>query len=197
MRSTIIITIGFLAAFLLSSCSSPKTTAQFYQQYKHREGVTNFKMPGWVVWLGGGIAYNSVRNEKSRMYLGLARKVGKMRFMASEDGMAITPEEINSFLSNIRQNGYEDLLHVKDAESNFSILVRDNDGQKLKNLVILGYDDGELFFFDMKSRLKYEDIVDVTNRILSGERPGKKKHEQEEEPPVQEEEEPAVVVPRA
>ena len=180
-----------LSGFAFTSCSSPKTTAQFYQQYKHREGVTNFKMPGWLVWLGGGIAYNSVRDEEAKMFLRLARKVGKMRFMASEDDTAIAPDEINAFLANIRQNGYEDLLQVKDAESNFTILVRDKD-QKLKNLVILGFDDGELFFFDLKSRLKYDDITDIVNHIISGERRKKKEEER-----LKEAEEAEVVGPRA
>lgn len=194
MRSIIILCLS-AAAFFFSSCSSPKTTAQFYQQYKHREGVTNFKMPGWLVWLGGGIAFNSVRNEDSRAYIGLARKVGKMRFMASEDATAIPSEEISAFLSSIRRNGYEDLLQVKDGESSFTILARDN-GQKLKNLVILGFDDGELFFFDMKSRLRYEDITEVANRILSGERPGRKQKE-EAEPVPEEQDDARAAAPRA
>lgn len=178
MRFTAIICI--LSAIALSSCNSPKTTAQFYHEYKHQEGVTNFKLPGWVVWLGGGLAYNSIRNEDARMFIKLARKVGKMRFLSSEDANAIASEDINRFLGNIRQNGYEDLLSVKDGKSNFTILVKDNQ-QRLKNLVVLGYDDGELIYFDLKSRLKYADITHIVNKILSGEYKNRNQPQEEAE----------------
>jgi hypothetical protein len=175
-----------LFGLLLASCSSPKTTAQFYHEHKHQEGVTNFKLPGWVVWLGGGLAYNSVRNEDARMFLKLARKVGKMRFLTSEDATAIASADIEQFLGNIRQNGYEDLLHVKDAQSNFTILVKDNK-QRLKSLVILGYDDGDLVYFDLKSRLKYSDITTVVDNILSGDyKKNRPQEASEEEPEPQE-----------
>ena len=175
------------------SCGSPKTTAQFYHTHKHKEGVTNFKVPGWLIWVGGGIAQGFVSEPDARAALKLARKVKKLRLMVAEDYNPITTAEVNDFISNIRSNGFDDLIYVKDAESTVHILSREKK-DKLRNLVILVTDEEEFVFMDMKSRLKYEDLSEFVNTILSGKEP-----EPEEQPAEGEESEPIVAkkIPQA
>ncbi len=175
MRISLAILILF--AIGLSSCSTPKTTAQFYHTHKHKEGVTNFKMPGWLIWIGGGIAQSAVQDPNAKAGLRLARKVKKLRFMATEGDNPITAAEVSDFITNIRSTGYEDLLIVQDGSSTVHMLSREKK-EKLKNLVILVNDEEEFVFMDMKSRLKYEDLTDLANSFL-------KKNKKEDEPTEQ------------
>ena len=188
--------IAILALFTMSSCSSPKTTAQFYHTHKYKEGVTHFKMPGWLVWMGGGIAQGFVQDPEAKAGLRLARKVKKLRFLATEDYNPITAAEVNDFVGNIRSNGFEDLLMVKEGSSTVHILSREKK-EKLRNLVILVNDEEEFVYMDMKSRIKYEDLSELVNTILKSE--NMKKEQDEEEQPAEANEEPVVAkkAPRA
>ena len=163
-------------AFAFTSCSSPKTTAQFYQTHKKQPGVVNFKLPGWAIWLGGGIAYNSIKKEETKVALRYARKIGKLRLLASEKGTALPEAELNAFVSHIKDNGYEDLLQVDSPGSSVRIMARDKK-DKIKNLLLLIRDEDGFVFMDMKSRIKYSDISDLINYFI---KMGEKEKEQEE-----------------
>jgi hypothetical protein len=176
------------AVFAFTSCSSPKTTAQFYQTHKKQPGVVNFKLPGWVMWLGGGIVYNSVKDEETKVALRYARKIGKFRMLASEKGAALPESEIKAFVKNIQDNGYEDLLQVDSEGSSVRIMARDN-RNKIKNLLLLVRDEDGFVFMDMKSRIKYSEISDFINYFI---KMGEQKGEQEEA----EQPKPAPAIPR-
>ena len=186
MRTIIIIAILGLFTLSLSSCSSPKTTAQFYHTHKHKQGVTNFKVPGWLVWMGGGLAQSLVQDPEAKAGLRLARKVKKLRFMATEGDNPITAVEVSDFVSHIRTSGFEDLIMVKEGSSTVHILSRERK-DKLRNLVILVNDEEEFVYMDMKSRLKYEDLSELVNTILESEGAGQREptpEESEGEEPV-------------
>lgn len=155
-----------LSILAFTSCSSPKTTAQFYQTYKSQPGVTNFKLPGWVVWLGGGIAYNSVNNEETKTALRFARKVGKIRLMASENGTFLPESELQAFVDNIKDNGYEELIQVESKGSSVNIMARDR-RNKIKNLLLLVRDEDGFVFMDLKTRIRYDEIADLINYMIN------------------------------
>ncbi len=174
-----------LLSLALASCSSPKTAKQFYNAHKRKDGVTNASIPGWMVWLVGGLAYNSMQDEEAKMGLKLARKVGRLRFMQAENKNTISPEEVRTFLGNLRKNKYEDLIMIKEGAQTVSIMVRDTE-KKLKNIMILIDDEDEFVFMSMKSRIKYKDlsrIIDYYINDFKGKKPEKKKKEKKKEKP--------------
>lgn len=177
------------AAFGLTSCSSPKTTAQFYQTHKKQPGVVNFKLPGWVMWLGGGIVYNSVKDEDTKVALRYARKIGKFRMLASEKGASLPESELNAFVNHIKDNGYEDLLQLDSPEASVHIMARDRKN-KIKNLLLVVRDEDGFVFMDMKSRIKYAEISDLINYFIQM---GKKKEKEEK---AQQKEEAKPSIPR-
>ncbi|NRA50719.1 MAG: DUF4252 domain-containing protein [Phaeodactylibacter sp.] len=169
-------------AFALTSCSSPKTSAQFYQTHKKQPGVVNFKLPGWVMWLGGGIVYNSLKDEEAKVALKYARKIGKLRMLASENGSSLPESELKSFVSHIQKSGYEDLIQVDTPDSSVRIMARDRK-DKIKNLMLLVRDEEGFVFMDMKSRIKYSEISDLINYFIQM---GEKEEEQEDGTPKEE-----------
>jgi len=169
-----------LLSLLLTSCGAPKTTAQFYQTHKSRPGVTNFKLPGWLVWLGGGITYNSIKDEDTKAALRVARKVGKMRLMASENTGVIPQAEVEAFLGDIKQTGYDDLIYVKHESSIVNVMVRDNKS-KIRNVLLMVHDQDGFVFLDLKTRIKYDEISDLINYFLKKEDEEKEKEKEKVE----------------
>lgn len=166
MKIRIIAAIIIAFTISLPSGHAQKTTAQFYHTYKHREGVTNFKMPGWAIWLGGGIAQGFARDETTRASLRMARKVKKIRFLTTEGGSPVSAAEVDAFINNIRTAGYEDLIYVKQDGATVNIMGREKK-EKLKNVVILVNEEDEFVYMDLKSRMNYDDLTDFVNTILN------------------------------
>lgn len=161
-----------ISSFCISSCSTPSTVGGFYQKHKRKKGVRNFKLPGWVVWVGSGIAHDIAKDDDMKIALRLVKKVKKLRFMMAEEDTAISNDEVQSFVKEIKQNNYEDLIYVKTKDTNVNMLVKDKD-DKLKDIVFIVKDEENFVFFSMKSNIKVEDIaklVDLLNdKILEDE----------------------------
>lgn len=171
-----------LFAVAFSSCSTPRTTAQFYHTHKVQQGVTNFKLPGWLVWMGSGIAAPMVKAPEAKAALKLAKKTGTIRLLVSEEYSLVSNSELNSFVSNIKSAGYEDLIQVREGKTVVNILARDKK-DKLRNLLILVKEEDSFVFLDMKTRIKYKDLAEMINSYLNME---KGDVEEEPEPPVEE-----------
>ena len=183
MRHSALLFISLLA-IALSSCSSPRTTTQFYHTHKVKEGVINFKIPGIVTWMGSGIARKAVKDPSAKAALKLAQKARRMRIMVAEDVSIISNSEIYSFISNIKKNGYEDLIQVRDGSTLVTIMARDKN-ERLRNLLILVNEEDNFVYFDLKSRMKYEDLSDMINYFINMEKDDDD-IDIDEQPPAQE-----------
>lgn len=157
----------FILSVLLASCGSPNSVSRFYQDHKRLDGVHNATIPGWLVYIGSGFAYDIIGNEDMRMALRLARKVKRLQFMSSED-MAIAPDEVQAFVQTIRLDGFEDLLVVRDEESTVNIMVRERN-EKLRHLIILVNDDSEFTFVNLRTNIRMEDLSKVIQYYINKE----------------------------
>lgn len=165
MRKLIfILTLALLGNNLVAQSS----VAEFYQKFKKQEHVVNFKLPGWVVWIGTGLVYNSIRNEETRTWLRLSRKMGKIRLLQCENSNSITQADVSGLVSNLKSgsNGYDDLVYVRDEDSNFNVMIREGSKGRLKELLVVGSDDGETILFSAKTRLRMKDINEVLDHYL-------------------------------
>jgi hypothetical protein len=147
------------------AAAQAKSVAEFYQQNKRKEGVSHFKLPGWLVWIGSGLVYNSVKNRELREFLLLARKFGRLRLMKMEKGSSLTEPDVTGFVKNLHEHDYEDLVYVRDENNQLNFLIKENN-DKIKEMVILSKeDDGELTLVSAKTRLKIKDISDLIIRL--------------------------------
>lgn len=132
------------------------------------------------MWLGGGIAYNSLKDKETKVALRYARKIGKLRLLASEKGASLPQSEVNAFVDQIKSNGYEDLIQIDSPGSSVRIMTRDHK-DKIKNLLLLIRDEDGFVFMDMKSRIKYSEISDLINYFIQMGENDKKEEDEEEE----------------
>jgi len=163
MRS--LLTILSIVLLQVVGWSQATSVGEFYQQNKRKEGVTNFKLPGWVVWVASGLVYNSVKNPELRELLSLSRKFGKLRLLQTKDGSGLPETDVNGFVKNLHNHDYEDLIYVRDENTQLNFLIKENNN-KIKELVIVSKDDdGELTLVSAKTRLRMKDISDLIIRM--------------------------------
>lgn len=180
---TLLLSLGLL---LISATivQAQRPAAEFYRQNKHLEGVRNFKIPGWLVWFGSGIAYDMVKDEDAKVALKLARKVKKMRFMIAEDQNPIPTASVNNFVSESRRSGYTDLIYVRDGATTVNVMGRIKKNDKFKDLVFMVQENDEFVFFHMKSNIKMKDLSEMINHFMTdfpiNDKTRKKKKEEKE-----------------
>lgn len=159
----------FMLAFVLLSgkLAAQQSVAEFYHKFKKQEDVTNFKLPGWLVWFGTGLIYNSTRNEETRAWLRLTRKMGKIHLLTSKKSQRMTAEDLSSFVSSLKTRQlYEEIIHVRDDHFSLNVMMREDAKGKLKELLVIGNDDNETFLVNAKTRLRMKDITEVLNYYL-------------------------------
>ncbi len=155
-----------LALLGVSILQAQHPAADFYRQYKREEGVRNFKIPGWLIWFGSGVAYDIVQDEDTKAVLRLARKVKKLRLMFAEDTNPISTTAVNHFVSESRRSGFADLIYFRDGQTTVNIMGKIKK-DKFKDIVIMVQDEGEFVFFHMKSNIRMKHLSETINMFLN------------------------------
>lgn len=143
-----------------------RPAVEFYRQHKRLENVRNFKIPGWLIWVGSGIAYDITKNEETKALLKVGRKVKKLRLMIAEDNNPIPAAHISNFVTESRQNGFADLIYVRDGETTVNIISKIKKNNKFRELVFLVSENDEFVFFHMKSNIKMKDVQELINAFM-------------------------------
>lgn len=161
----------FLITLTIVALSIPLLEAQrpavdFYRQHKRLENVRNFKIPGWFMWFGTGIAYDIVKNEEVKAALRVGRKIKKMRLMIAEENNPIPAENVSNFVSESRRSGFDDLIYVRDGETTVNIMGRIKK-DKFRELVFMVSEADEFVFFHMKSNIRMKDIQELINHFMT------------------------------
>jgi Domain of unknown function (DUF4252) len=130
----------------------------FYRSHKHRAEVKNFLIPGWLFWVGSGLVYNGSRNDEDREWLVLARKMGSIRLMLSENKESLPAASISDLAQNLQQNGYDQLVYLRQDGSEFDILGKEGPKGRLKELVVLGHDEEQAILLSGKTRIRMKDF---------------------------------------
>jgi hypothetical protein len=149
----------------LNPIQAQTPTKAFYKEHKKKPGVFNLKVPAWLIWVGGGLAYNIVEGPEEKAALKLAKKVKGLRLMRVESNDAIERDEINYFLATMRENAYEDLIYVKEDNTKVQILGLSSN-KKLKEMIILVEEEDAFTYITAKTNLKSKDISRLINTIV-------------------------------
>jgi Domain of unknown function (DUF4252) len=165
---------------VLAEAQSP-SIRQFYRQHKKDQGMINATLPGWIIKLGVGIARPFVDDEEARIALDLARKVGKTRFMVSEDECYISQGQYMKLLAGVKKDGFEPLIQVRDEGENVTILSREKKGM-LRNLLIMVRSDDSFVLLSLKTKIKPDDLAKMINDILKLKKEEQKEEKTDEEP---------------
>ncbi|MEL6866806.1 MAG: DUF4252 domain-containing protein [Bacteroidota bacterium] len=142
-----------------------KSINRFYRQYKHREGVRNFNLPGWVIRLGAGIARTQVEEPQAKAALKLAKKIKKIKLLVAEEGPEVSEQDIERMIQGVKhRNDFNDMFTVQNGSTRINMLMR-NSGDKIKNLLILVSEESEFVMVSLKTKLKIEDLNELLRSL--------------------------------
>lgn len=157
MNSKILLILLVLVP-VLAEAQSPAIN-RFYRQHKKDKGTVNATLPGWLVKLGVGIARPFVDDEEARIALRLARKVGKTKFLVAEDESRITQGQYLQLITEVKADGYEPLVQIRDEGENVSILSLERKGL-IRKLLILVREEDSFVLLSVKTKIRMSDIND-------------------------------------
>ncbi|MEO0340836.1 MAG: DUF4252 domain-containing protein, partial [Bacteroidota bacterium] len=143
---------------MLSSAQNP--TKAFYKTHKKKEGVFNIKVPGWLIWVGAGMVYNGVNNPEAKAAIKMARHIKTTRVMYSEGAIDNLRPEIESFVNQISKKNFDELVTV-NSDGTYVRVMGNIKRDKIKQMVILVDDDGELAYVSAKSNLRVKHISNL------------------------------------
>jgi len=172
MNSKIFLLLLFLFPIVLEA-QSPSIN-KFYREHKRDKGTINASLPGWLIKLGVGIARPFVDDEEARIALRLARKVGKTKFLiAEEDEGRISQGEYMKLIRNVKKEGYEEWLTVRDEGDNVTILSRIKK-DKINRMLIVVREEDSFIMMSMKTKIKPKHLSQMINDIMALEKEEKK-----------------------
>ena len=107
---------------------------------------------------------------RSSGLLGLAKKVRHLSVATTtlDTKKYNTQAIVNNFIKGVKENdGFEEYVSVRSEDQNLKIMVQE-DGDIIRNLVILSEDQGEIAMIHLKTNLTTEDLRNVSfNQIKS------------------------------
>ncbi len=186
MKTYLVLALGLIFSV---SLAAQRPVKSFYQDHKRLEGVRNYKVPGWLVWLGCTVARPFAGEPETKVGLKWGRKVKKMRLLIAEDDNPLPPGAVEDFVQNARTHRFADLFYVREGDTHINVMALDNQKGKIKELVILVDEPGSLVFIGLKTKIRYRDIPRLIDELIrAGEDEGEIDIQEPEpaEPPVAE-----------
>ncbi len=150
-----------LIAIPLSGFSQKKSIKKFYKQYKKGKETRNFVIPGFLIRFATGLARDIVETDEEYEMLKLARNIRQARILLSEDFNPVLQSDFNDLVKGVKKVSYNDLIAVRAEGTNVNIMINEN-GEKIKGLLILISEEDTFMMLHLKTKLKYEDL----NRLI-------------------------------
>ena len=139
----------------------------FYHKYKKQEGARNVMLPGFLIWMGSGIAKGIVKDEnpEAKVFLRFAKKFKTMRVLVMEEDNMVSKEDLNKLIVGAKKGKYEEIISVREGGKNISIMARGKK-EKLKNLLIIVSGESEFVMLNAKTNIRVKDINRLINDLM-------------------------------
>lgn len=98
---------------------------------------------------------------ESEELINLVKKISKIKILTVENG---SKEMLNDYAKYLNNNHYEDWASLKHNGENVNIRVK-QDGEAIKNMLIIVNSSKELVFVDVKGSFTANDISKMINSV--------------------------------
>ena len=150
-----------LLAIPFSGFSQKKSIKKFYKQYKKGKDTHNFVIPGFLIRFATGLARDVVETDEEYEMLKLVRSIRQARILVSEDFNPVQKSDFNDLIEGVKNVSYNDLISVRTEGAKVHIMANE-DGEKIKGLLILVSEEDTFMMLHLKTKLKYKDL----NRLI-------------------------------
>lgn len=164
------IALLFIIALLPSLVFSQSSVRKFYKKVNKSGETVKMSLPGFLIHMGAGIARKHTDDDPdAKLALEMTKYIKNIKIVVAQDQNAIDQDDYKKLVNRAKsKDKFEDLLMVKDGETNVNIMMRGN-SKKIKNLLILVNDGDEFVMLSMKTNLKYKHLNQFLSEILKKE----------------------------
>lgn len=156
-RLTIIIILAIMAIQVQAQRAPIRS---FYQKYKGMENVENIQLSGWVLKLA---ATFSDEEEAGKM----VRHISKLRVLTMEEDNLVSKSEFKQLLKQVRQDKFEDLMHIREGGEDVQILIRE-DKDRITDVLLLVYGPDSFTLLSLEGALRLKDLKDLQIDVEGG-----------------------------
>lgn len=143
------------------SFAQSKVVQRFYDQYRGLENVENIKLRGWMLRMASNLSDSADDAQ-------LLRKISNLQILTTEDVSLINKQDRQSFLKNLREDAFEDLITIQKGEQLVEMMIRE-DGDMITDFILMVSGESEFLLINMEGGLKFSDLNDLNINIEGAE----------------------------
>lgn len=138
---------------------SQKTVNKFIDQVKKDDRAFAMTFPGWLIRKGSRMAFDFSQNENDiEVFYSLSQSIKGLRFVMVEKGFVAKDGMIQNFIRDVQdKEGFEPYVTARDDGNNVNVMIRE-DGDKIKNLLILVNGDDNIVVANLKTDFTLEQL---------------------------------------
>ena len=157
-----------------------RAVKNFYHKYKKYDGSRGIMVPGFLIWLGSGVAKEVVKKEnpEAKIFLRFVKKFKTMRVLVMEEENLVSKDDLQSLIVSAKKGKYEEIISVRENGTHISIMGRGKK-DKLKNLLIVVSSEDEFVMLHAKTKIKVKDINRLIGELMELEKVQEKLRKEE------------------
>ncbi len=155
--------IRFLLLFLVTLpmlSFGQKSIRQFYNKYENHENATAVNIQGVLIKAAVFVAKDFEGDD-------LVKKIKHLRVLAMENGNPVDNKDVQSLVTNLKKENFEDLMTIRDGTTNVRFLMRE-EKEKIKNILIIVQEYDEFVLVSLDCDISWKDLKNLDFNSVKG-----------------------------
>jgi 23S rRNA pseudoU1915 N3-methylase RlmH len=146
-----ILIILLFAVLTPMTAPAQSSVNKFFSKHSSHEGAISVDVGGLLVKMVAKIA--ATEHEAAK----ILADINRLQVLVLEDGNPISSKEISSFVSNLQNDNFEELMTVREGETRVNFFIRE-EKDRITNVVILVSEADTFVLLNLKGKIKFSDL---------------------------------------
>jgi hypothetical protein len=158
---TIIVLILFILAGYVGMCQS-QAVINFHNKYKDNGKYLSVKIEGGLLKMLSNVETN---DEETQEFLDAVSKIEAIDVHSiNREESDFNESDINKFKKDIRKEKYDELMIVRDGETDVDFLIKERKG-KISDLLLIVDEPDEFIIVNISGEIDLKTIAKVTENL--------------------------------
>ena len=122
----------------------------------------DFTVPGWLLRLG--LNFVDEADLEGIDFDRFAHKISEVRILNIDGKVDMSPSDVQSYMADIKNEGYEDLLIVRDKSEKVTVMIREKKAF-IRNILLMVNDSTELTVVSIEGKFTMEDVSKMLEKV--------------------------------
>ena len=122
----------------------------------------DFTVPGWLLRLGLNFVDES--DLEGIDFDRFAHKISEVRILNIDGKVDMSPTDVQSYMADIKNEGYEDLLIVRDKSEKVTVMIREKK-DFIRNILLMVNDSTELTVVSIEGKFTMDDVSKMLEKV--------------------------------